>query len=137
MRIKIDLPEIVHFTCKLQVRVDDLNYSSYLGHDSLVSFLHEARNQLLASVGYHELNVAGACIIVGDYAVQYKIEAFNGDQLSIDCSVVNFEQTSADIYYKVTNQSQQEIVRAKTGISFIDAELRKTVSVPNEFKNQF
>jgi len=137
MQIKIDLPKIVHFICKLCVRVDDLNYSSYLGNDSLVSFLHEARNQLLASLGYHELNVAGACIIVVDYAVEYKIEAFNGDQLSIHCSVANFEQTSVDIYYKVTNQSQQEIVRAKTGVSFLNAESRKAVFVPNEFKNRF
>ena len=117
-RIKLIFPDTVHCSCQLQVRVSDVNYGGHLGHDSLISFLHEARNQLFRSMGYDELNIAGVGIILSDLAVQYKFEAFNGDTLQIDCSLTNFKRKSVDIFYKVTNLKEQEIALAKTGIVF-------------------
>ena len=132
-RIRIDLPEQIQFSCTLQVRVSDVNYGGHLGHDSLVSFLHEARNLLFRSLAVTELNVGGVGIILADLVVQYRSEAFNGDDLQIDCSVSNMKRSGLDIFYKVTNQSAQEIARAKTGIVFFDYSKRKTVSVPTAF----
>ncbi len=44
------------FSATLEVRISDINYGNHLGHDSLVSLLHEARVRFLRHLGYTELN---------------------------------------------------------------------------------
>ncbi|WP_231613494.1 acyl-CoA thioesterase [Halomonas sp. BC04] len=75
-RIKLEFPEaaIVHRQ-PLSVRITDMNYGRHLGHDTLISLLHEARIQAFGALGLTEWDMGGYPSVVADLAVQYQSEA--------------------------------------------------------------
>lgn len=131
-RIQLTFPEKTLFTTVLDVRITDLNYGGHLGNDSVLSLLHEARVRFLQYLGFRELDVAGAGIIMSDAAIQFKGEAFYGEQLTIAMAVADFSRVSFDLYYQVTHNNKT-IALAKTGIVFFDYTQRKMVPVPEAF----
>ena len=52
---KFKIPSIqkIAFTTTLDVRISDINYGNHLGHDSLISLLHEARMRFLKQTGLY------------------------------------------------------------------------------------
>ena len=131
-RVHIDFPEHVQFTTVISVRITDLNYGNHLGNDAVLSLMHEARVRFLQHFGYSELDVAGVGIIMSDAAIQFKKEAFYGDELTIEIATGDFTRVAFDMYYRLKN-NQQEIVVAKTGIVCFDYALRKVAPVPEAF----
>ena len=137
-RIKIELPETFTFSTAIPVRITDLNYGNHLGHDALLSLLHEARVRLLANYGWTEKDVAGVRIIMADCAIRYRSEAFYGDVLVIEMVVRDFTRAGCDLIYRVTEKaSGRPVADAKTGIVFYDYQRGKPVSVPEAFRQQF
>ena len=132
-RVKIALPAAFLFTTTLPVRITDLNYGAHLGNDALLSLLHEARMQFLASLGEKELNAATQLgFIMADVAVEYKAEAFYGDVLRIEVGVNDLNKYGFDLVYQVKNQAGKEIARAKTGMLAFDYTIRKLRALPAE-----
>lgn len=131
-RLHLTFPPTTIFTTTLPIRITDLNYGNHLGNDALVSILHEARVQFFNSLGYTELNVEGVGIIMADLAVQYKAEAFYGDNLKIEIAVSDLTSVSFDIYYSVST-AEKIVAIAKTGIVCFDYRLRKVVLLPEKF----
>ena len=135
-RIKLDMPEKYIFSTEIVVRITDLNYGNHLANDTLLSLVHEARVRFLKSIGYTELDVAGAGIIMADVAVMYKNQAYYGDTLRIDIAAGDFSRKSCDFYYRINNQDQKLIANCKTGIVFFDYRQKKPVSIPLPFKER-
>ncbi len=134
--LNIKLPTISDslFTTTLPVRIYDVNYGNHLGHDSLISLLHEARVRFLKSKNCTEFNVSGAGIIITSLAVNYIDEAFYGDELRINLSVGEMSRTSMELYYSVIHpEASNEIARAFTLVTFFDYEKRKVMRVPEVF----
>lgn len=75
--------EHILFTTEVEVRISDINYGNHLGHDSLVSLLHDARVKLLRSHQYTELDVEGCGFLLTKLFVNYKRQSFYGDLLQI------------------------------------------------------
>jgi acyl-CoA thioesterase FadM len=133
-RIKLELPTAVHFTTEIPVRIGDINYGNHLGNDALLSLIHEARVRFLAQYAYTEMNIEGASIIMNDVAVVYKSEAFYGNVLTFEVSVVDFHRFGCDLMYRITNKDTgKEVARAKTGIVFYDYGEKKLMDVPEKF----
>jgi len=136
-RIKIEIPEKFIFNTEIPIRITDINYGGHFGNDSLFSIVHEARVRFFKSIGYEELNVEGVGIIMIDAQVQYKQEGFYGNILTIEIALTEFTSFGCDFVYRMTNKkSNKEIALVKTGIAFFDYEKRKTVRVPEAFKNR-
>lgn len=131
-RIQIDFPEKVQFTTQISVRITDLNYGNHLGNDSVLSLMHEARVRFLLHLGYSELKLAGVGMIMSDAAIQFKKEAFYGDELTIEVATGDFTRVAFDIFYRLKN-NQQEIAIAKTGIVCYDYTAKRVVAVPEAF----
>lgn len=133
-RIKLSLPDHLPFATELEVRVNDTNYGGHMGNDALLSLLHEARMRFLGSMGFSEMDVDGAGIIMADSAIEYRSEAFRGETLLIRVGAHDFSRRGCDIVYHVSDKaSGREVARAKTGIVFFDYQARKTLPVPAEF----
>ncbi len=132
-RIKVDIPENILLTVTLPVRITDINYGNHLGNDALISIIHEARVLWLKEGDYTELNVENAALIMSDLAVEYKAEAFYGDQLSVAISVGDVGRANFDIYFSVTNQNNRLIAKAKTGMVCYDYNNRKVMPLPEKF----
>jgi acyl-CoA thioesterase FadM len=137
-RIKLDLPSVIHFTTEIPVRISDINYGNHLGNDSLLSLIHEARVQFLKQYNYSEMNIEGSAIIMSDVAIVYKSEAFHGDVLTFEISVIDFHRFGCDLVYDITNrEAKKEVARTKTGIVFYDYDKKKLMEVPKAFSTRF
>ena len=136
-RIKIDIPDTSLTKISLPIRITDINYGNHLGNDALVGLLHEARVTWLNQLGWTELNIDGASIIMSDLAVQYLNEAFYGQLLEIELYSGEITAAGFELYYKVTVNSNNGIIniaKAKTGIVFFDYSSRKVRNMPESFK---
>ena len=137
-RIKLDLPNTFNFSTQIKLRVTDLNYGNHLSNDVYLAFLHEARMQFFASMGYSEMNLAGCSVIMGDSAIVYKAECFYGDELLIEVTAADFGTRSFDLYYRLTKVNTDILVaEAKTGMVCFDYNEHKTVNIPEAFLQFF
>ena len=134
MRVKISLPERKEdFSCHYGVTIGDLNYGNHMGNDRFLSMAHEARLQLFDKLETSELNFYGTGLIMADSMVQYKAQAFRGDNLTVKIWVENTSSRYFDLIYGVLNQNGKEVARIKTGMIFYDYDNQKISSAPEEF----
>lgn len=136
-RIKIDLPSRFIFSTEIPIRIDDINYGSHLGHDSVLTLAHEARVRFLAAHGYTESNIEGVGIIMGDVGITYSSEAFYGDVMKISIGIGEYGTPFFELIYVLSNEkSCEEVARVKTSLVFFDYVNRKTVRMPEEFRKK-
>jgi len=134
-RIKIELPEHFSFTATIPVRITDLNYGKHVGNDTILSMIHEARVQYLASYGYGELTLAGVGLIMSDVAIEFKSELFYGDVVTVSVAAADFSKIAFDLYYKLEKNkgdTKQLVAIAKTGMVCYDYSKKKVAAVPAE-----
>jgi YbgC/YbaW family acyl-CoA thioester hydrolase len=135
-RIKLSLPHTFTFSTNIKVRITDINYGGHVGNDSFLSLIHEARVQFLTHYGYNEINFAGVGLIMSDVAIEFKTEAFYGDELRIDITANDFSRVSFDLVYKFSKKSiegsQVIVAVAKTGMICYDYGKKKVVGIPDE-----
>jgi acyl-CoA thioester hydrolase len=136
-RIRIDLPELFNFETEIPVRITDINYGGHVGNDAFLSIIHEARLKFLQNFGYSETNIEGKSLIMADSAIIYKAEGFYGDIFKIKIAVTEFSNFGFDLIYKISKDSDNLVVIAKTGMVFFDYNVRRVTSVPEKFKNLF
>lgn len=137
-RIVVAPPGAVHFSCELSVRISDVNFGGHLGHDSLIRLVHEARARFFDSLGYSELNVEGAGIILADLAVVYRSEAHFRDRLRFDLAAEEFWERGCEIAAGVyAVEDQREIAFVRTGLRFFDYQAGRSVAVPPGFRRRF
>jgi acyl-CoA thioesterase FadM len=75
---------------------------------------------------------------MGDVAIVYKKECHYGDVLKIEVTAAEFGSRSFDLFYRFIKTKTNEIAcEAKTGIICYDYKEKKTVNVPDEFRNRF
>ena len=119
-----------------KVGLSDINYAKHLDSLSMVSILHEARLQFLASLGFTESNIYGLGLVVTDMIVDYQSESFANDLLVINVGVSEFNRYGFDIRFQVSNGALDSVVcTAKLGVVFFDFDKHKITEVPRAFKN--
>ncbi|MCW3074869.1 MAG: thioesterase [Flaviaesturariibacter sp.] len=132
-RVKIALPETFSFSTKLTVRITDLNYGGHLGNDAVLSFIHEARMQYLKNLGLSELEFAGVGLIMSDVGIEFKNEAFFGDEITAFVGAGEFSRVGFELFYKlVKDEDQAPVAFAKTGMVCFDYTTRKVAPIPAE-----
>jgi acyl-CoA thioester hydrolase len=133
-RVKIDVPETFSFTTSFPVRITDLNYGAHAGNDTVLSFAHEARVRYLKSLGYSELNLDGAALIMADAALVFKNEMYYGDELLISICPVEFSRVGFDLIYKIErkdpNHNLITVALVKTAMVCFNYELKKVIPLP-------
>lgn len=135
-RVKIELPEKFIFETLIDVRISDINYGGHVGNDAILAIAHDARLQFLKSLGYSELDVEGASLIMADSAVIYKGESFFGDTLKIEIGIHDVHKLGFDLVYTITNASNQKLIaQVKTGMICFDYENRKIAALPQKAKD--
>ncbi len=136
-RIKIDFPNDIIATIKLKVRIGDINYGNHVGNDSFVSLIHEARIQWLQQNNFSEIDAGGTGLIMADLAIEFKKEAYYGEEIFIEIGVGEIARVSFEIFYQLSTERNHEkvlLAKAKTGMVCYNYELKKTVSVPNSLQ---
>ncbi len=130
-RVMIDYPQSTLFAHEVPIRISDLNYGNHLGHDTLVSFLHEARVRFFHHHGMAEDNIGGCGIILTDLMVRYHAQAFFGQVLKIELAANELGSRGCDFVYRVTDlETGKLIALARTGILCFDYGRQRVVNVP-------
>lgn len=127
-RVKIALPETFSFSCKIKIRITDLNYGGHVGNERFLSIAHEARVQYLSVCGYTETDVEGKSLIMNDAAIEFTSELLYGYEVEVFVKAVNFHKYGFDIFYKIEFKKGEEIITAakiKTGLLYFDYANRK------------
>ena len=136
-RIKLTLPGDFPFTTTIPIRITDLNYGNHVGNDAVLSLIHEARMQFLASHGYTEMQFAGVGMIMSDVAIEFKSELFYGDKVLASVAAGEISKVGFELYYKLEKEidgSTTLVAAAKTGMVCYDYDAKKIVVMPNEAK---
>jgi len=137
-RIHIELPDCFGFSTTITIYDQHINYRNHLDNSALGTLVSEARVRFFKALGYSELDVEGAGIIVADSAIQYRAEAFHGEVLVIEMAPAEFNKYGFDLVYRVGEQvSGREVARGKIGIMFFDYAARKPLAVPAAFRERF
>src|SRR4051812_36760207 len=139
-RNKIQLPPRFNFSCKIPVRITDINYGGHAGNDSILSIIHEARMQFLKSIGYTELNFAGIGMIMAEVTIEFKKELFYGDTIVAHVTAGEISRIGFELFYKL--ETYQEIVPekdspaiiARTNMICYNYDQKKIVALPDEAK---
>jgi acyl-CoA thioester hydrolase len=134
-RTKLVLPEHFSFTTEIPVRITDLNYGGHVGNDSILSILHESREQFLRSHDYKEMDLAGVGLIMSDVTIEFKNELFYGDTLMASVTACEFYRVGFDLFYKLEKKLADKWVTvsaARTGMVCYDYTLKKLAAVPKE-----
>ena len=135
-RVAIELPQYFPFSTDIPVRISDINYNNHLGHDAIITLIHEARMRFLNAHGFTELDIDGFGLVMTNLVVIYKAEVFYGEVLTIEVAIQGFTKYGFDFVYRITNEETgTEVARAKTGVLTFDYGTRKVVAVPKVFKS--
>ena len=136
-RIKIDFPDNIIASIKLKVRIGDINYGNHVGNDAFVSLIHEARLQWLLQNNFSEINAGGTGLIMADLGIEFKKEAYYGEEILIEIGTGEIARVSFELYYQLSTERNQEkvlLAKAKTGMVCYNYDLKKTVSVPESLQ---
>lgn len=136
-RVKLEIPENKIAVLTVPVRITDINYGNHAGNDAFVSIMNEGRMQWLKQYGYTELNVEGTGLILADLAVEFKAEAFYGDNIEIEISIGEISKVSFELYYRLSakrNENNILLALAKTGMVCYDYEVKKVVIIPEKLR---
>ena len=133
MRVKLKFPDNNPlYTATISVRIGDINYGNHVGNDAILSIIHEARMQMLASFGYDEMNAAGNSLIMADVMIAYKGESFYGDVLTVKIYAEEITAHSFDLLYHITTIRKEvatDIAHAKTGMICFEYNIRKIAAM--------
>jgi acyl-CoA thioester hydrolase len=134
-RIKIALPAAFSFSCKIAVRITDINYGGHVGNDGFLAIVHEARMQFLKNLDYTEMNFGGAGMIMTDAAIEFKGELFYGDTVIVSVGIADISGIGFDLVYKLEKETATTpvvVAFVKTGMVCYDYAKKKVVAIPDE-----
>ncbi len=133
-RIHIPMPDAFVFETRIRIRVGDINYGRHVGHDALISLIHESRVRFLDHLGYTEADIEGHPLLISDLAAVYESQSFYGDTLRFEIGVGDFNKYGCDFFYRVTHaDTGRSVLRAKTGIVFFDVRTGRVAPLPEGF----
>lgn len=136
-RLHIQLPEQFPYTTDMVLYQSHMNYGGHLDNALLLTLVSEARVRFFKSLGYTELDVEGAGIVVADAALQYRSEAFQGEVMVLHMGAADLAHKGFDLVWRMNEQSsQREVARGKTGIVFCDYTTHKVVPMPTAFREK-
>lgn len=138
-KVKIQLPEQFSFSCIIPVRITDINYGGHAGNDTILSIIHEARMQYLESLGYTEMQFAGAGMIMANVAIEFKNELFYGDNVIASIAAAEISKIGFDLIYKLekkTSDGVKLVAVAKTGMICYDYGKKKIIAIRDDARSK-
>ncbi|WP_163930834.1 thioesterase family protein [Paraferrimonas sp. SM1919] len=125
------------FYFKTHVRITDLNYANHLGHDTMVTLLHEAKAQMFKAldVSDNDLGDGKTGYVMADLQMNYLHESFAFDELEIYSDIEEISNRSFRIFQAIYKDSNL-IALGESGCVSFDFEKRQAVAIPTNFINK-
>ena len=133
-KIKLAKRDNYEFEYKVTLQVTDINYGGHLGNDALVGIIHEARVNLLTTLGCSEFDLGDGKtgIIMSDLGINYLGEGFLLDELIVYSNINEISNASFRIFHHVTKKDKT-IALAETGVIAFNYNESHIVEIPKVF----
>lgn len=133
-RIKLEEQPSYEFSYTTCARVADLNHAAHVGAPQMTTLFHDARIALFLELGVSEYDLGDgkSSIIIGDLAVNYRSQAFWGNELSILTHIGEITGNSFRIFHKIMRGDALVALAEIGAVTFSFMEGKKT-SVPEKF----
>ncbi len=130
-KIEFDSNKIL-FEFKTRVRIDDINYGNHLGHDKLISIIHDSRMNYFNRYEISEMmpNISLGIIIV-NLNIDYINQAKFNDFLSVYIASGEIKNSSFELLYKITNSENKLIGLCSTTLVCFDTNRNRPIKMPN------
>lgn len=111
------------------VRYGETDQMGYVHHSNYAHYLEEARFDLFIS---HGLDIAaleqeGIILPVVSMEIRYVMPLHFGDQIRVDTSLKTDTKFKLELKYRIINQDQKLVAKAKTALVFVDRESGKLI----------
>ena len=137
-RIQINLPEHFCFETCITLEVGHLNYGNHLANDAVLRIAHEARLRFLAAHGCTETDAFGAGLIMADAVVQYRAQAFHGEELLVQVALGEIGKAGFPFFAKLSRAADHtEIARVQCGLVFFNYAAQLIEHTPAAFRAHF
>ncbi|MDZ4726062.1 MAG: thioesterase family protein [Leptospira sp.] len=141
----IQIPTDFAYETKFPVRHADARsaitasgaYVSHVTYENMVLLVNEAFDLFLSSTGDSKWNIAGSNIIVPKMEVEFKSEVKAGEVLTFQLTPTNFGNKSFELITVVKKENGEIASVAKTVLIFFDYKDKKTMNVPETFRNRY
>lgn len=122
------------FMSNITVLVNHLNYGNHLGYDSVLSIVQEVRMRYLRTLQLSEVSIEGDIgYLVTKVNVEYKQEAFHGDELIVKLFINNISPLSMELASIIENSKTKKIVAiCITKHLFYNYKLKKISKISNK-----
>jgi acyl-CoA thioester hydrolase len=122
------------FTYQITIQVGHINYRGHLGHDSIVRIFHEARANMLHTLGLGELNLGDGRpgVTVGDMVVTFKSEGFMYETLRVESQIGEINTDAFRVFHRMLRAGQL-VALAEVGLLGFDYSTRAIVPLPETF----
>jgi acyl-CoA thioester hydrolase len=130
-RIKLQEQPYYEFTYQITIQVGHINYSGHLGHDSIVRILHEARANMLHTLGLDELDLGDGKtgVITTETVVTFKSEAFMFETLLVESHIGEIGPDDFRVFHRITRAGKL-VALAEVGLVGFDYSTRTIVPIP-------
>lgn len=119
------------FSTILPVNIEHVNYGNHLAHDKLVTLMHEARLRFFDHLGQTEVDFYGISLILKSLTVNYRQEAFRGDELTFAMTIHNVRGSAFTLHYDIGNQAGDIIGDAEVTLVGFDYGNRRIARLPD------
>ncbi len=123
------------FEKEYEIRVYDLNYGNHVGHDKLVSLMHDARCSFLQSGQYTELNIGNSFqgLIVSELCVKYLSQLFLNDIVKIKIFISDISHSFFKMNY-IIEKENKPVANAVISLVSFNYDKNKVEKMTGDFK---
>jgi acyl-CoA thioester hydrolase len=119
------------YTHPIIVEFEDVDSYKIAHHPKIIAYLERARVHFLKDVGL-ELHPEGLSIVLYSLDIRFKRPAFLLDCLNVSVFVKAIDSYRLELAY-VIRRDKDLLVRATTGIAFMDSSSNLIIEAPSEY----
>lgn len=107
----------------------------YVYHANYISYFHQARTELLRTLGLHDkkLEEHGILLPVIEANIRYKIPARYDEELWVTASIHELPESRLTCLFQVKNKQLKTVCSGHTTVVFVNVESRKPLRAPAFF----
>ncbi|SMO34739.1 acyl-CoA thioester hydrolase [Saccharicrinis carchari] len=111
---------------------NEVDQMGYVYHANHVSYCHQARTEMLRTMGIHDakLESCGIMMPVISFNIQYKNPAHYDELLTITTRIKEIPKVKFMFAYEIKNELGKLVSRANSEVAFVDIVSRKPMAAP-------
>lgn len=124
---------------QIRTRYSEVDQMGYVYHANYVSYCHQARTELLRSIGIEDaiLEKKKIMLPVISFEIRYKSPAFYDELLTVETTISVMPNVRLEFEFKIFNAQEKLVSTALSTVVFVDKIKRTPIQMPCFVKDLF